>query len=47
MRKVLGADGWRLPALHGCHIHAVVIHQRQSAVGAHHDVVGLDVAVGE
>ena len=47
MREVLGADGRRLLTFHRRHKHAVVVDECQRTVGAHHDIVGLDVAVGK
>ena len=47
MQKVLCADSRRLLTFHRRHKHAVVVDERQRAVGAHHEVVGLDVAMGE
>ena len=47
MREVLSADSRRLMTFHRRHKHAVVIDKRQRTVGAHHDVVGLDVAMSE
>ena len=47
MREVLCADSRRLLTFHCRHEHSVVIDKRQRTVGAHHDVVGLDVAMSE
>ena len=47
MREVLGADGRRLLTFHSWHKHPVIIHQCKRTVGAHHDIVGLDVAMGK
>ena len=46
MRKVLRAYRRRLLPFRR-HKHSVVVDERQRTVGAHHDVVGLDVAMGE
>ena len=47
MRKVLCADSRRLLTFHRRYEHAVVVDERQRTVGAHHDIVGLDVAMGK
>ena len=47
MREVLCSDGRRLLAFHSWHKHAVVVDERQRTVGAHHDIIGFDVAVGK
>ena len=47
MRKVLGTDSRRLLPFHRRHKHAVVVDERQRTIGAHHDIVGLDVAMSE
>ena len=47
MREVLCADSRRLLTFHCRHEHAVVVDERQRTVGAHHDIVGLDVAMSK
>ena len=47
MREVLGADSRRLLTFHGRHKHAIVVNKRQRTVGAHHDIVGLYVAMSK
>ena len=47
MREVLCADSRRLLTFHCRHEHAVVVDERQRTVGAYHDIIGLDVAVGK
>ena len=47
MREVLCADSWRLLPFHRRHKHAVVVDERQRTVRTHHDIIGLDVAVGK
>ena len=47
MREVFGADSRRLLTFHCRHKHAVVVDERQRTVRAHHDIVGLDVAMGK
>ena len=47
MRKVLCADSWRLLTFHRRHEHAVVVDERQRTIGAHHDIIRLDVAMSE
>ena len=47
MREVLGADSRRLLAFHRRHEHAVVVDECQRTVGAHHDIVGLYVAMSK
>ncbi len=47
MREVLGADGRRLLTFHRRHEHTIIVDERQRTVGAHHDIVGLDVAMSK
>ena len=47
MREVFGADSRRLLTFHCRHEHAVVVDERQRTIGAHHYIVGLDVAMSE
>ena len=47
MREVLGADSRRLLTFHSRHKHAIVINERQRAIGAHHDIVGLYIAMSK
>ena len=47
MREVLGADSRRLLTFHSWHEHAIVVDKRQRTVGAHHDIVGLYIAMSK
>ena len=47
MREVFGADSRRLLTFHCRHEHAVVVDERQRTIGAHHDIIRLDVAMSE
>ena len=47
MREVLGADSRRLLTFHSRHKHAIIVDKRQRTVGAHHDIVGLYIAMSK
>ena len=47
MREVLCADSRRLLTFHRWHKHAIIVDKRQRTVGAHHDIIGLYVAMSK